>query len=385
MDSSDRSNFDSSLASDTEREAISAMDNRVKKGQHSKAAQSLTSFKKQFVKKDIEVIVGWLEHPTHFSWVFGTARPTFDGKHPRMPVQGWAEVAKAVNKRRKGLLSVTGKTVRDRFYQHIKTYSLTKEKSTLTGFGLTAKDRDNNINTIDQKLESLCFCYGRMDNLFSVNRNVKGGFPEVASGLVEKNKDESSLKAKRQDVLKQRAEVQGLPNSTQELKLDAELVLNLTLCNTNNSKPGNDNTNNSTPGNDNTNNSLATTSSTSSILSGTAKRARCRSETTDTDSSARPSRAKNSRRAPPRLKMRPPPATSENAIAAAFKYMADARWKDVETAKLTWKIRKWELDREQEKQDQERDRTVQKREMILLGMEKGYDPDHIKAMLDLAF
>lgn len=345
MDAPDSSDSDSSLLSDNEQEAISVTDSGAKKGQHSKAAKTPTSSKERFVKEDIEVIVGWLENKANFAWVFGTAKQTSIGKHPRAPAKGWEEVANLVNKRRKGQLAVTGKATRDRFKRHKKTYIAKKEKrKSKSGFGLSPKDHDNNINTIEQKLEGLCHCYARMDQLFSADPNITpwcafsqdltmgyegstigtetgkedeaSELPEETSEIVEEDEDPYGLEAEIQGVLRQQADETRLRDSMQELELDTDLDLNTTY-NTNDSSPSDD-----------INSALVAPRA----PSRTAKRSRRLSDTTDTDSPPRPSRAKDPRKAPPRLETGPSPSAGKSSLATAIQSVGDARWKGEDLA-----------------------------------------------------
>ncbi|KAI1292469.1 hypothetical protein EDD11_008727 [Mortierella claussenii] len=128
----------------------------------------------------------------------------------------------------------------------------------------------------------------------------------------EEDKDEFGLEAELQDVLKQRAENQELPIFTQGLELNMELVRNPTVGNKSNSKPS-----------DSADSSIVTKPPILFTTSNTSKRARRFSDTTDTDSSARPPRAKDPRKAPPRLGTGPPPATGENPMATAFQHIAN--------------------------------------------------------------
>ncbi|KAF9417999.1 hypothetical protein BGZ76_004467, partial [Entomortierella beljakovae] len=126
---------------------------------------------KRFEKKDIEIILGWLEHPPNFNSVFG-GQETGVGKPHKPASHGYRLLASFLKRQSKGLLDLTHKAMKDRFHQHFKRYKATKEASEKTGFGVTQDDVDSGIYTIEQKLESMCHCCERMDTLFGERPNV---------------------------------------------------------------------------------------------------------------------------------------------------------------------------------------------------------------------
>ncbi|KAF9306802.1 hypothetical protein BG003_000883 [Podila horticola] len=62
--------------------------------------------------------------------------------------------------------------MRERFQRHKNKYKSVKEQSSRTGFGVTEDDRKNGIYTVAGKLESLCTCYQRMDDLYGQKPNI---------------------------------------------------------------------------------------------------------------------------------------------------------------------------------------------------------------------
>lgn len=66
----------------------------------------------------------------------------------------------------------------------------TKTLSSKTGFGVTDEDRSNGIYTLASKLDNLCPCYQRMDNLYGKKPNVKP-LREKAGGDDDTSEDSS--------------------------------------------------------------------------------------------------------------------------------------------------------------------------------------------------
>ncbi|KAF9176352.1 hypothetical protein BGZ51_000887, partial [Haplosporangium sp. Z 767] len=94
-----------------------------------------------------------------------------------------------LNTKSKGRLILSPKAVRERFNRCRANYVKVKAESETTGFGISETDRKKDINTIHQKLESMCPCYERMDALFGHRPNVK---PEATYNEVTIAKNETS-------------------------------------------------------------------------------------------------------------------------------------------------------------------------------------------------
>ncbi|KAF9176313.1 hypothetical protein BGZ50_001025, partial [Haplosporangium sp. Z 11] len=140
-------------------------------------------------RSDIDCIVSWLESPANFASIYGASGRTSIGKPLRNSTRGYEELARKLNTKSKGRLILSPKAVRERFNRCRANYVKVKAESETTGFGISETDRKKDINTIHQKLESMCPCYERMDALFGHRPNVK---PEATYNEVTIAKNETS-------------------------------------------------------------------------------------------------------------------------------------------------------------------------------------------------
>ncbi|KAF9943885.1 hypothetical protein BGZ72_003211, partial [Mortierella alpina] len=169
MDNAEEDLFDS--IDFDEESAVDDSQQQQPSGNNSKRS---ASNRKHFTKYDYEVIVSWLEHPPNFESLFGTSRKTAVGNGPSSSMIGYKNLADQVCKRSNGRFkNLQPKAMKDRLGRYKSHYIKVKRVVEGTGFGLTAEDRANKIYTMQQKRESLCDCYDRMDALFGTKANVE--------------------------------------------------------------------------------------------------------------------------------------------------------------------------------------------------------------------
>ncbi|KAG0221317.1 hypothetical protein BGW41_006947 [Actinomortierella wolfii] len=178
--------------------------------------------KERFSKQDIECIVSWLEHPPNFSSVFGTSGQTSIGQPNKSATQGYAELAKIVNKQSKGRLNLNAKAVRERLSRFRRTYVAVKEKSKATGFGVTDEDRKNGIYTVAQKLESMCTCFARLDALFGHRPNVTPLSSFTGGLTLLEESQEASTASQRQRLLLEEDEEYEEEGENEDAEEDAD-------------------------------------------------------------------------------------------------------------------------------------------------------------------
>ncbi|KAG0369622.1 hypothetical protein BC939DRAFT_504907 [Gamsiella multidivaricata] len=131
-----------------------------------------TASKDRFTKEDFDRVLSWLEHKPNFDLLHRTSGRTSVGKPSGTASSGYATLAALVSRHSKGRLNLTARAMRERFQRHKNKYKSVKDLSSRTGFEVTDEDRKNGIYTMTGKLESLCACYQRMDNLFGQKPNV---------------------------------------------------------------------------------------------------------------------------------------------------------------------------------------------------------------------
>lgn len=137
-----------------------------------KDSSKSTGSKDRFTKEDFDRVLSWLEHQPNFELIHGVSGQTSVGKPTRTASSGYATLAALISRQSKGRLQLTGRAMRERFQRHKNKYKSVKEQSSRTGFGVTEDDRKNGIYTVAGKLESLCTCYQRMDDLYGQKPNI---------------------------------------------------------------------------------------------------------------------------------------------------------------------------------------------------------------------
>ncbi|KAG0350027.1 hypothetical protein BG005_010434 [Podila minutissima] len=143
--------------------------------------------KERFSSEDIDVILAWLEHPPNYDKIYGTSRQRSVGKTVSSS-KGYAELAAHFNKSSKGRWKLTGRAVKERFNRYKKNnYLAVRPEIIATGFGITDEDRANGIHRLDQKRESMCRGFDRLEALFGTNPNIE---PLVEGQFFDEDDDE---------------------------------------------------------------------------------------------------------------------------------------------------------------------------------------------------
>ena len=81
-------------------------------------------------------------------------------------------MAHELKKKTKGRLDLTPKQMRERFKNYQSKYRKAHLLSKSTGFGLTENDKRKGINSVSEKLKSLCPFFYQMDDLFGKKANI---------------------------------------------------------------------------------------------------------------------------------------------------------------------------------------------------------------------
>ncbi|KAG0269460.1 hypothetical protein DFQ27_003372 [Actinomortierella ambigua] len=129
-------------------------------------ASTLRASKKRLTHDEIAYILTWLKNPTNFAYVYGATDKTAPGKPATTANIAWQNLATLVNKRNKGRLSLTGKSIMERFSRIRRTYLEIKNNGTHVAWGLTDADRKKGITSTQQKLNTFVPHFDRFDALF---------------------------------------------------------------------------------------------------------------------------------------------------------------------------------------------------------------------------
>ena len=113
-------------------------------------------------KEDYLVIIDWLKIKKNYDAWFGTGKAPLVGQLPKGTINGFELMA--INLRNQSLskISLTSRQMKDCFNSYKDKYKKTHTLSLATGFGLTPEDQQTGIQTIEQKLNSLCPHYQAM-------------------------------------------------------------------------------------------------------------------------------------------------------------------------------------------------------------------------------
>ncbi|KAG0014465.1 hypothetical protein BGZ81_000433 [Podila clonocystis] len=125
-----------------------------------------------FIREDYERIHSWLDSKVNSEAVFGRSGKTPIGKKMKTPKEGWMELAKLLNRESRGRLSLDARSMKERFKRYKKKYRSVKLLPLSTGAGITVEDRKKGIYTITAKRESMCPFYSKMDERFGEKANV---------------------------------------------------------------------------------------------------------------------------------------------------------------------------------------------------------------------
>ncbi|KAG0334258.1 hypothetical protein BG004_000494, partial [Podila humilis] len=130
--------------------------------------------KTRFSKEDMETALTWLEHAPNFKSIFGPWDKATGGKNPphsKSKTRAYSILAAVVSEQSHGRLNLNSKNMRERFERHLKVYTETKAAASLAAglsgcVTVTAEDSRKGIHTKEEKLESICTCFARIDALF---------------------------------------------------------------------------------------------------------------------------------------------------------------------------------------------------------------------------
>ncbi|POM64535.1 Hypothetical protein PHPALM_19921 [Phytophthora palmivora] len=123
------------------------------------------------VSKEGYVPISWLKHTPNFEKCFGTTGKTSVGKQ-FTKTDGFKSMAAALGKSSKGKFDLKPLQMRSRFATYKTRYTRAKAYEETTGAGVTDEDEANGIYTLQQKLNSMCPWYDKMDGLFGKKSNV---------------------------------------------------------------------------------------------------------------------------------------------------------------------------------------------------------------------
>ncbi|PLW32669.1 hypothetical protein PCANC_24636 [Puccinia coronata f. sp. avenae] len=116
-------------------------------------------------KDDYLVIIDWLKIKKNYDACFGTGKAPLVGRPPKGTINGFELMAINLQNQSTSKISLSSRQMKDRFNSYKDKYKKTHTLSLATGFGLTPEDRQTGIQTIEQKLDSLCPHYQAMHEL----------------------------------------------------------------------------------------------------------------------------------------------------------------------------------------------------------------------------
>ncbi|PLW09693.1 hypothetical protein PCANC_20739 [Puccinia coronata f. sp. avenae] len=116
-------------------------------------------------KDDYLVIIDWLKIKKNYDACFGTGKAPLVGRPPKGTINGFELMAINLRNQSTSKISLSSRQMKDLFNSYKDKYKKTHTLSLATGFGLTPKDRQTGIQTIEQKLDSLCPHYQAMHEL----------------------------------------------------------------------------------------------------------------------------------------------------------------------------------------------------------------------------
>lgn len=119
-----------------------------------------------------KTMIEWIEIPKNFSLLTGSATvgKTLVAGQKLRKTDGYALLATAVNAEHN--VGWESKNAKNRWNTYHASYVKTRTQSQKTGFGVTDTDKTKGINTVEEKLESLCPFFERLDRLFGHRQNI---------------------------------------------------------------------------------------------------------------------------------------------------------------------------------------------------------------------
>ncbi|PLW27391.1 hypothetical protein PCANC_25846 [Puccinia coronata f. sp. avenae] len=116
-------------------------------------------------KDDYLVIIDWLKIKKNYDACFGTGKAPLVGRPPKGTINGFELMAINLQNQSTSKISLSSRQMKDCFNSYKDKYKKTHTLSLATGFGLTPEDRQTGIQTIEQKLNSLCPHYQAVHEL----------------------------------------------------------------------------------------------------------------------------------------------------------------------------------------------------------------------------
>ncbi|MBW0530500.1 hypothetical protein O181_070215, partial [Austropuccinia psidii MF-1] len=135
---------------------------------------------KQFVLRDYQNICTYLEDTNNCKALFGEVKKTRIGEPLMTKTAAFSLFACYLNNQNRGL-NLTGRNCQQRFATYKAKYIATNRFAKETGAGLTMEELGG--LTLSAKLEAMCPCYDRMDQLFGHKANVQPAFA-IDSGKI---------------------------------------------------------------------------------------------------------------------------------------------------------------------------------------------------------
>ncbi|KAI9907173.1 hypothetical protein PsorP6_016282 [Peronosclerospora sorghi] len=107
-----------------------------------------------------------MEDKSNFESVYGTSGQTKIGVPMKNKNAGLRDLAAALSRQSKGRLNVDHKRIKGRIRTYRKNMQVALAAERSTGFGLTEKNWQKGIFTVEQKRNSICAHLERMKALF---------------------------------------------------------------------------------------------------------------------------------------------------------------------------------------------------------------------------
>ncbi|PLW56946.1 hypothetical protein PCANC_02852 [Puccinia coronata f. sp. avenae] len=118
------------------------------------------------LKKDnYLVIINWLKIKKNYDACFGMGKAPLVGQPPKGTINGFELMAINLQNQSTSKISLSSRQMKYCFNSYKDKYKKIHTLSLATGFGLTPEDRQTGIQTIEQKLDSLCPHYQAMHEL----------------------------------------------------------------------------------------------------------------------------------------------------------------------------------------------------------------------------
>ncbi|KAF9178590.1 hypothetical protein BGZ49_005304 [Haplosporangium sp. Z 27] len=129
-----------------------------------------SSRNRQLTDADKDLILTYMQDPTHKSDLFGNNDKTSIGRKPITRTKAWNQLASWFSAQT-GWKDITGDSLKRRWATHMRNYRSANTFLKGSGEGLTEQDNGRN-NTIAEKLEDICYGYHKTHLLFHKNPTI---------------------------------------------------------------------------------------------------------------------------------------------------------------------------------------------------------------------